>query len=223
VDAGGRDPGQAGRPDEITSLKQWPSALDDELGDTESECGEVVGCGANGRQLGHRTELLVGVRKVPKLRRGAWPVSARNTVVSSPSTCGTPVRCFKCSRRWMRLMNGPARPRSCSATAYSRASRFKPGRRHHPDRVPGRCRYRGSIASMPPMPSPCDHIHNVGKTLHANLREFAISEGVWAVPECRVRRTARSSLVLAGQRSLTGRSAAPRAGRGKGVAGRGPS
>jgi hypothetical protein len=60
------------------------------------------------------------------------------------------------------------------------------------------------------------------RSLYMEPREFAISEAVWAVPECRVRRTARC-FVLAGQRSFTGRSPAPRAGRGKGAAGRGPS
>ena len=59
--------------------------------------------------------------------------------------------------------------------------------------------------------------------LHHEPREFAISEGARAALQCRVRRTARSCLVLAGERSLTGRSPEGRAGRGKGGAGRGPS
>jgi len=59
--------------------------------------------------------------------------------------------------------------------------------------------------------------------LHHEPREFAIPEGARAALQCRVRRTARSCLVLAGERSLTGRSPEGRAGRGKGGAGRGPS
>jgi hypothetical protein len=59
-------------------------------GDTESQCGEVVGCGANGRQHGYRTELLVGVSKVPKLRRRGLADFSEKHSRQQPEHVGNP-------------------------------------------------------------------------------------------------------------------------------------
>ena len=71
AEAGGRDPGEAGRPIKIVLLEQRPSAVDDQVGNGQIEGDEIVASGTDGGQRRHGVALLFGIRLVPDLG-GRW-------------------------------------------------------------------------------------------------------------------------------------------------------